>query len=68
MPTFECPTCQKIVRVALSEEAPYRPFCCARCKLIDLGRWLDGTYTVSEPITPEEWDGATQQEAEDSDD
>lgn len=24
----------------------YRPFCSARCRDIDLGRWLDGAYAV----------------------
>jgi uncharacterized protein len=24
----------------------YRPFCSARCRDIDLGRWLRGTYRV----------------------
>jgi endogenous inhibitor of DNA gyrase (YacG/DUF329 family) len=23
------------------------PFCSERCKLIDLGRWLDGKYQIS---------------------
>ncbi|MCH9058535.1 MAG: DNA gyrase inhibitor YacG, partial [Planctomycetes bacterium] len=23
-----------------------------RCKMVDLGRWLDGTYCISDPITP----------------
>jgi len=54
MPTFECPTCNKILTISKSGEAPYRPFCSLRCKMIDLGRWLDGTYTISEPATPEE--------------
>ncbi len=49
MPTYECPTCRKSVRVDKKEEAPFRPFCCERCKLVDLGRWFDGSYTVSEP-------------------
>jgi endogenous inhibitor of DNA gyrase (YacG/DUF329 family) len=22
------------------------PFCCERCQLIDLGRWLDGKYQI----------------------
>ncbi|MCC9601531.1 DNA gyrase inhibitor YacG [Stieleria sp. JC731] len=34
----KCPTCGK--RFFMDEtDAP--PFCCQRCKLIDLGRWLD---------------------------
>ncbi|GMU37234.1 MAG: DNA gyrase inhibitor YacG [Phycisphaerae bacterium] len=51
MPVFECPTCGKELRVERREDAPYRPFCCRRCKLVDLGRWLDGTYCISEPLT-----------------
>ena len=40
-----CPTCQK--RVLWAETSPYRPFCCERCKLIDLGAWADESYQVS---------------------
>ena len=36
------------------EDAPFRPFCSQRCKLVDLGRWLDGTYQISEPAKPED--------------
>lgn len=25
-------------------------FCSNRCRTIDLGRWLDGSYTISRPI------------------
>ena len=29
----------------------WRPFCSERCKLQDLARWADGTYSVpSEPV------------------
>jgi endogenous inhibitor of DNA gyrase (YacG/DUF329 family) len=27
-------------------EWPQFPFCCARCKTIDLGRWLGETYRI----------------------
>ncbi|USO01238.1 MAG: DNA gyrase inhibitor YacG [Alphaproteobacteria bacterium] len=27
-------------------EMTYAPFCSKRCKLIDLHRWLDGSYSV----------------------
>lgn len=56
MPKFECPTCHKSFQTARSEDAAFRPFCCSRCKLIDLGRWLDGTYSISEPMDPEDLD------------
>lgn len=37
-----CPTCEK----PSPADGPYRPFCSQRCKLVDLGRWLDGDYVV----------------------
>ena len=45
-----CPIC----RNALPNEdrsAPF-PFCSARCKTIDLGRWLNEEYRV--PVQPED--------------
>lgn len=47
----DCPICGKTIRVARREEAQFRPFCSHRCKMVDLGRWLDGTYRISEPLT-----------------
>ncbi|MFB3065267.1 MAG: DNA gyrase inhibitor YacG, partial [Planctomycetota bacterium] len=40
----KCPTCKG--RVPADPEARTRdfPFCCERCRLIDLGRWLSGEY------------------------
>ncbi len=45
---MRCPTCKKeIAEPKPGEEIPsHFPFCCDRCKLIDLGRWLDGKYQV----------------------
>ena len=48
MPTFDCPTCEKKLVVKSKDNAPFRPFCSYRCKQVDLGRWLDGTYTISD--------------------
>lgn len=31
---------------------PLGPFCSARCKTIDLGRWLGEDYRISEPLRP----------------
>ncbi|MCD4625977.1 DNA gyrase inhibitor YacG [Proteus mirabilis] len=33
----KCPTCR--TEVIWDESSPYRPFCCKRCQLIDLGEW-----------------------------
>jgi endogenous inhibitor of DNA gyrase (YacG/DUF329 family) len=38
---------------------PTYPFCSDRCKLIDLGRWLDGKYFPSSTREPEEIDDAS---------
>ena len=40
-----CPTCQK--EVQWGEQAPYRPFCSERCKLIDLGEWASGGHAIA---------------------
>ncbi len=45
-----CPTC----------EAPtqhrFRPFCSKRCRDVDLGRWLRGTYRIPTEEAPGEGD------------
>ena len=68
MPTFDCPTCGKKVSVARNEDLPFRPFCSSRCKMVDLGRWLDGTYRVSEPMTAEPNQGADPADIAEADD
>jgi endogenous inhibitor of DNA gyrase (YacG/DUF329 family) len=36
-------------------EHAWRPFCSERCKLQDLARWADGTYSVpAEPVDEED--------------
>ena len=41
-----CPICSKRFEVARLDDLPSFPFCSDRCKLIDLGRWIDGAYAV----------------------
>ncbi|MFT5132034.1 MAG: endogenous inhibitor of DNA gyrase (YacG/DUF329 family) [Gammaproteobacteria bacterium] len=36
---FSCPNCKKIS--SLEIDNPWRPFCSERCRLIDLGDWMD---------------------------
>ena len=46
-----CPTCAKPVE--WTDENRYRPFCCERCKQIDLGAWAAGDYVVpGQPAEP----------------
>ncbi len=67
MLTYECPGCRTVIRVERREDAPYRPFCSERCKMIDLGKWLDGTYAISEPISPSEPEQVTPYDPEHDD-
>lgn len=41
-----CPVCGAEFRLELR---PTAPFCSDRCRLIDLGRWLDESYALPEP-------------------
>jgi uncharacterized protein len=48
-----CPTCRG--PRAKADQNPSFPFCSPRCKLADLGRWLDGSYTIpGEPALDED--------------
>ena len=47
-----CPQCRK--KVVWRQDNPYRPFCCERCRLIDLGAWADGSRRIAgEPAMDE---------------
>ena len=49
-----CPTCKRPLPTARAVELG--PFCSRRCKLADLGNWLDGRYVVADksPFSEEE--------------
>ena len=38
-----CPTCKAEFE---RSETQFPPFCSERCKLIDLGKWFDGSYAI----------------------
>jgi endogenous inhibitor of DNA gyrase (YacG/DUF329 family) len=49
----KCPQCKKKFEYYSSE---FRPFCSERCRLIDLGQWLEESYTVPvEKLTEDEY-------------
>jgi endogenous inhibitor of DNA gyrase (YacG/DUF329 family) len=41
-----CPVCERLMESAARSEWPEFPFCSARCRLIDLGRWLGERYMI----------------------
>jgi endogenous inhibitor of DNA gyrase (YacG/DUF329 family) len=46
----KCPTCDKPIE--WTEDFKWRPFCCERCKLIDLGDWLDEKHRIPDTAIP----------------
>ena len=50
MPDVRCPTCGKLFD---REKSAAMPFCSERCRLIDLGRWLDEEHRVPDLDVPE---------------
>jgi endogenous inhibitor of DNA gyrase (YacG/DUF329 family) len=45
--TSKCPICGK------PSDPKWRPACSRQCSYVDLGRWLDGSYTVpGEELVP----------------
>ena len=43
---FRCPICRR----STDPKGEEFPFCSKRCKLIDLGSWLDERYRISRPL------------------
>jgi uncharacterized protein len=48
-----CPVCDASVSL---EQTPTVPFCSDRCRLVDLGRWLDEAYGTPAPASTDEGD------------
>lgn len=48
-----CPLCKKQL-ADVPADFPARPFCSMRCKLADLGNWMDERYCISRPLSEEE--------------
>ena len=42
---IDCPICKRVVAEAPDDFDP-RPFCSARCKMVDLGNWLSDAYRI----------------------
>ncbi len=64
--TVRCPICKHELP-STPEAARWRPFCSQRCKTVDLGAWLDGSYRISRPVAEEDLDqGLTPSEVDSS--
>lgn len=49
MPKVKCPTCRTKTEWEGNE---FRPFCSERCRLIDLGKWLDEEHRIETEAAP----------------
>jgi endogenous inhibitor of DNA gyrase (YacG/DUF329 family) len=49
-----CPTCRKPYEIKSIDDLPGFPFCSPRCRLIDLGRWVDGVNAIPGPSASSE--------------
>jgi endogenous inhibitor of DNA gyrase (YacG/DUF329 family) len=60
----KCPSCGRVT--AVSPPDSFRPFCSGRCRLADLGKWLDGAYRIGSPVAEEDLDQGAQPDDTDS--
>jgi len=62
-----CPVCRKVIDAATREQGRregFYPFCSRRCKLIDLGQWLDGNYRIVSKLKSEQEEGENAGQSE----
>ncbi len=54
MPVIACRQCRKVLQYARMADLPYFPFCSRKCKLLDLGAWLDEENRIpgDAPVAP----------------
>lgn len=45
-----CPTCG--IKADFFSK-PIGPFCSTRCQMVDLGKWFNEEYNISEPLRPD---------------
>ena len=46
---YACPNCRKAS--SLKDDNPWRPFCSERCRLIDLGEWMNENNKIASQET-----------------
>ncbi len=44
-PKVRCPHCRNLSEYNIANQ--WRPFCCERCKMIDLGAWASDAYSIA---------------------
>jgi endogenous inhibitor of DNA gyrase (YacG/DUF329 family) len=49
----KCPTCGRAIEGASLDALPHFPFCSERCRMVDLGRWIEGDYAIPGESAPD---------------
>jgi len=58
-----CPACDKPIEASSGEQSDQSecfPFCSERCKLVDLGAWLDAEYRIASGVQPHQGVAASE--------
>jgi len=63
-----CPTCSRSYEIASIIVLPCFPFSSDRCRLVDLGRWIDGKNAIPGPAVPQRQQDDQDESSEDDDD
>lgn len=63
MDARECPICKKAVSPRSLN--PAFPFCSARCRAVDLGKWIGEEYRVPDRVADEQEDEQAPREPRD---
>ncbi len=56
MPKINCRNCGKGLSYKSIGDLPFFPFCSERCRLIDLGKWVEEGHRIEEPFAPDKAD------------
>jgi len=60
-----CPICSRTFEAQSLDAHPSFPFCSPRCRLVDLGRWIDGAYAIPAGEAPVEGEPTVRDDDED---
>jgi endogenous inhibitor of DNA gyrase (YacG/DUF329 family) len=63
-----CPTCSKPYEIAALDALPSFPFCSDRCRLVDLGRWIDGKHVIPGSTKTQQQQDDEDESSEDDED
>jgi endogenous inhibitor of DNA gyrase (YacG/DUF329 family) len=55
-----CAQCRAVVPTGPELRPVGFPFCSKRCRLLDLGKWLEGDYVLPQPLDPNDHEAIEQ--------